>query len=285
MLDVLELDLRAGRRGRLDRIAGTLEHGGLLLLPGYGFPLREDEKVFFTGTIANGTSKNLSFDPRDGRLGGGRFSAEAASGLAGMMARYADMAEDLVHELVPGYAAALQRTKTSFRPVEARGRDLSPRKDDRRLHVDAFPSQPVQGRRILRVFTNVDPHDHARRWQLGEPFARRFCGRIRWMLPGAAYLFEMLGITKGRRSSHDQAMLQLHDLAKLDLDYQHSAPRTSLDLPSGASWIVFTDAVLHAALAGQFAFEQTFLPPVEAMRDEALSLLRILERLTQRRLV
>ena len=51
----------------------------------------------------------------------------------------------------------LQKKRTSFRPGAIETRALSPRKDDKRLHVDAFPSSPVQGRRIFRVFTNAHP--------------------------------------------------------------------------------------------------------------------------------
>ena len=80
-------------------------------------------------------------------------------------------------------------------------------------------------------------------------------------------------------------MLALHDLAKLDDDYQRTAPRREAAYTSGASWVVFTDAALHAAMGGQHALEQTFLLPVEAMADPDGSPLRTLERLTGRRLV
>ena len=37
------------------------------------------------------------------------------------------------------------------------GRRTSWRKDDTRLHVDAFPTRPMRGRRIMRLFSNVHP--------------------------------------------------------------------------------------------------------------------------------
>ena len=51
----------------------------------------------------------------------------------------------------------VKRARTSYRPQPAVGRDVSWRKDDSRLHVDAFPSRPNRGERILRVFSNVNP--------------------------------------------------------------------------------------------------------------------------------
>ena len=69
---------------------------------------------------------------------------------------------------------------------------------------------------------------------------------------------DRLGVTRGRRSLYDEMMLSLHDAAKRDADYQKSAPHTALEFPPGSSWLVYTDQVLHAALAGGFALEQTF---------------------------
>jgi hypothetical protein len=43
--------------------------------------------------------------------------------------------------------------------------------------------------------------------------------------------------------------------------------------------------VSHAAMAGQYQLEQTFLLPVDAMLDGERSPLRVLERLKERALV
>jgi len=95
---------------------------------------------------------------------------------------------------------------------------------------------------------------------------------------------QALGITRGRRTDYDQMMLQIHDRMKADDRYQASAASTQLKFPAGSTWIVQTDAVSHAALSGQFMFEQTFLLAVEGMRDPSRSPLRILEGLAGRRL-
>jgi hypothetical protein len=79
-------------------------------------------------------------------------------------------------------------------------------------------------------------------------------------------------------------MLQLHDRMKQDESYQSSSPQEQVDLPAGSTWLTFTDQVSHAAMAGQYQFEQTFLVPVSAMLDEHRSPLRILERIKGRRL-
>ena len=82
-------------------------------------------------------------------------------------------------------------------------RKQSVRADDRRLHVDAFPSRPNYGERILRVFTNVNPDGEPRVWRVGEPFedvAPRF-------LPRAETLRGLAGQAAGR-AARDQVAAQ-----------------------------------------------------------------------------
>jgi 3-deoxy-D-manno-oct-2-ulosonic acid (Kdo) hydroxylase len=172
--------------------------------------------------------------------------------------------------------------------VEIAGRASSWRKDDTRLHIDAFPATPVQGRRILRVFANVNPQGRPRSWRVGDRFdavGRYFAPALRMPVPGAGAVLSLLKITKTPRSPYDALMLQLHDRMKEDTAYQQSAPQTAFDFPAGSAWMAFTDAVSHAAMAGQYQLEQTFLLPVDAMLDEQQSPLRVLERLKGRPLL
>ena len=203
------------------------------------------------------------------------------------MRRFSDSAAALARALAPRYAGATLRGRTSFRPAEIAGRVTSWRHDDTRLHIDSFPATPVQGKRILRVFTNVNPNGRPRSWCVGEEFesvARRFAGALRIPLPGTAAVLRLLRLTKSTRSPYDALMLQLHDRMKGDAAYQADAPRTRVDFPAGSTWMAFTDQVSHAALAGQHQLEQTFLLPVDAMIDRERSPLRVLERIKGRRL-
>jgi hypothetical protein len=271
-----------------EEILAALEAGGLVRLEGCAFELEPAEQALMDPKVSDGKSKNVSYDPASGRLGGSSLEGEDRRLLAAMIARYAVWAESLVRRLLPAYGPRLETARTSFRPRPIGGEALSPRKDDRRLHVDAFPSQPVQGRRILRVFTNVDPDGEARVWTLGEGFeayARRFLPPSDAGAPMRRWLEERLGLTRGRRTAYDRMMLALHDRAKADEAYQATAPRRRLEFAPGDTWLVFTDAAPHAALAGKNAFEQTFLVPVESLKDAAASPLRTLERLSGRALV
>jgi hypothetical protein len=275
-----------GPKDPKDQAALLLEHGSVLLLPELVFDTAGYEAVMFADVSDEG-AKNVSYNPATGELKGTTAQGAEREQLTQIVARYAAWAESLVRELLPAYAASLQVGRTSYRP---RGADhnLSKRKDDRRLHLDAFPANPVQGRRILRVFHNVNPNGESRFWRVGEPMAdhaARFLGKTRPMAPGAGLLMQGLGLTKGRRTPYDHLMLQLHDLSKEDDAYQAEAPHQDVSFPPGSTWLVFTDGVVHAALGGRYAFEQTFYVPVSAMVDPPASPLKTLERLTGKALV
>ena len=261
-----------------------LEHEGLVILD-QGFALRPDEHECLTFGGASG-AKNISLSP-DGLTVRG-VDAACHDPARRLMARYADWARAQVLGIAPTYAAALERGRTSLRNRAVSGEGLSPRKDDRRLHVDAFASQPTGGQRILRVFANINLDGEARHWQVGEPFAdhaRRWIGRARRPFPGEAWALHALGVTKSRRTPYDALMLALHDAAKLDPYYQREAPRRDVAFPAGSGWIVYTDSTVHAAVGGQYALEQTFYLPVGAMAHPEASPLRVLEGTVGKKLV
>ena len=260
---------------------------GRVLLAQLPFRVAPDEVFLLAPRIMGSERKNISLDPATAAISNTALDTAETAKLTTMMRRFGDAAEQMLRDLLPAYAAALQRARTSFRPAEIAGREYSPRHDDRLLHVDAFPSRPMRGHRILRVFCNVARDGAPRSWRVGEPFpdfAQQFLPRTRAALPGSAWLLERLGITKGRRSEYDRIMLGLHDAGKLDAAYQSAAPKADVAFAAGTTWLCFTDQVLHAALAGHCALEQTFHLPVAAMAHPERSPLRVLERLAGRAL-
>jgi hypothetical protein len=269
-----------------DAFAVRLETEGLVVLDGRNFVLTSAEADLLDPRHGDGRAKNISLG-----VGGVRGAAEgdpASDRLEGLMARYRDWARETLCDLAPRYRPGLETGRTSLRTRDVAEGAKSLRKDDRRLHVDAFASQPTGGRRILRVFVNVNPHGEARVWRIGENFeahARRFAPSARRLAPGEAWLLDTLGVTRARRTGYDQLMLQIHDGAKLNEAYQASAPARQVDFPAGAAWIVYTDSVVHAAIAGRFALEQTFYLPLEVMAAPEAAPARVLERVTGRALL
>ena len=269
-----------------ETLARTLEAGGILVLPRLAFAFEPAEERFLDARWSDGRAKNISFD--SGKIKGARGAPEELADLGRMIARFANCASELIAALFPRYAPHQKRARTSFRPQPASGRDVSWRKDDARLHVDAFPSRPNRGERILRVFCNVNPRGEDRVWRIGERFetmAERFLPRVRKMRRIEPSLLAVLRVTKGRRSEYDHLMLGLHDCAKFDIDYQRTSPQQEVRFAPGTTWICYSDQVMHAAMGGQFMLEQTIHLPLSALYRPELSPLCILERIAGHPLV
>jgi hypothetical protein len=267
-------------------VAEALEAGKVAFAPQLHFELTAQERRFLSPACLDGKSKNISYRPVTGALQGTSSTGTERGELTEMLRRYYECSSALMRALCPEYRDKLTAGFTSFRPAEIAGRATSWRKDDTRLHVDAFPSRPLQGLRIMRIFTNVNP-SAPRMWRVGEHFeqvAWRFVPEIPGPVPGSAWLLHRLRVTKTLRTPYDHLMLGIHDRMKADEIYQRQCEQTELPIPPGATWACFTDSVSHAAMSGQFAFEQTFYLPVEAMREPSRSPLRVLEGVTGRRL-
>jgi hypothetical protein len=277
-----------GDEGPTRGVEDVVEAGRVLAFPNLPFALAESERRFLDPRWADVKAKNVSVRWPSGELRGAVGAADDLHALRAMIVRFAEQSEALALRLFPHYRGHLRRGNTSFRPTDVAGRVRSWRQDDTRLHVDAFPSNPMQGTRLLRVFSNVNPNGEPRRWRVGEPFeahARRYLASIKPPLPGSAWLMERTGITKRRRTEYDHLMLQLHDRMKADTHYQREAPQETFAFAPGSAWVCFSDQTVHAAMSGQHMLEQTFHLPVQRQYNREASPLAILTRLRGRPLV
>jgi 3-deoxy-D-manno-oct-2-ulosonic acid (Kdo) hydroxylase len=269
-----------------DKAVRGLEEGKVLFFPRLSFPLLDSEYTFLSPQTVH-RSKNVSFDPKTGNVGGTGVIGFKLNELRDLMDRYATASGQLVHELLPAYRVGIRQGRTSLRPVEIEGRQSSWRKDDTRLHVDSFPSTPTQGKRVLRVFCNVNHQNRPRVWRIGEPFkavAHRFWPK----LPASSWIrstiLSMIRATKGARTPYDHYMLQLHDRMKEDQVYQAHAQQIVHAFPPGSTWICYTDQVSHAALSVIHQLEQTFYVPVSCLVQPQTAPVRVLEGLAHRKL-
>lgn len=279
-------DWDASTQGAGD-LASLIEDGQVIYLPRLRFELQATETRFLSPNWLDGGSKSVYCKGKERQLRGTAATGPDRDALQAMVERFGRQASRLVHALFPEYVAHLKLANTSFRPSEAAGRQQSWRHDDTRLHTDAFPSQPLQGSRILRVFTNVHPAGKPRVWRIGEPFpqmADRFLPHVGRPVPGKHWLLEKVHFTKSRRTEYDHIMLRFHDLQKADLAYQRTCPQQHFAFPPGSTWICFSDQVLHAVMEGQFLFEQTFHLPASGQQCRERSPLGVLEKMTGRRL-
>ncbi|MDP4024364.1 Kdo hydroxylase family protein [Methylobacterium sp. NEAU 140] len=260
-------------------LARALEGGAVLLFPDLPFPFNDFERRFTERPFADGKAKNVNIRGEAAELRGAAGTPEEQEALRQLLIRYRAFSRDLIGRYLPDYADRVDLAGTSYRPFDVDRRKLSWRRDDTRLHVDAFPSNPLGERRILRVFRNINPAGEPRRWRVGEDFgsmAERFLPRLPGYSPLSARLLALLKITKAKRSEYDHLMLHLHDALKRDEAYQAQGPQADVDFLPGQTWVTFSDLVMHGAMGGRYMLEQTAYLPVAAQADPSLSPQRIL---------
>ena len=270
-----------------EALIAALEAGKVLYFPRLAFQVRPAERRLLAPSVLAPDVRNISLDA-NGRLKGVAGDEAMQHDVSAMIGRFRAQAQQLIHGLLPHYTPALRLAPTSYRPVQVETRTQSWRADDKRMHVDAFPSRPNYGERILRVFTNVNPEGVPRVWRVGEPFetvATRFLPSAKPYVRWQARLLRTLRVTKALRSEYDHLMLQLHDAMKSDLDYQANGPQQRVPFPPGSVWVCFSDQTSHAVMSGQYMLEQTFHLPAARQYNPDSSPLAILSRLTGRTLV
>ena len=270
------------------RSAEALEAGQVLFLPGFRFPVPGSYQPLFSPTILHKHSKIVSYSPVTRKLHETGRMGRSLSLLQEMMAGFAEFARKTVTRLLPIYRTGLVPGRVNFRPIEIETRPMPWRKDETRLHIDAFPSSPVHGNRILRLFCNVNPASQTHLWRIGEPFeqtARRFLPSIKPPFPFSTTALMLTSTTTSRRTFYDHIMLCLQDRMKRDQRYQAEAEQAKVEFSAGSTWLAFTDQVSHAPMRGQYQLEQTFLLDINRLHDPSTAPLHVLEKLKGRKLV
>ena len=285
---IVEIDFTDWREARSQPDwTAAVEAGKVLHFPRLGFDLQPAETALLREDMLKPGTRNVSLGA-DGVLKGAAGSAAEQEALGAMVGRFRRQALQLIDGLLPEYRGQLRVAPTSFRPKQVETRAQSVRADDQRMHVDAFPSRPSYGERLLRVFTNLNPHGVPRVWRVGEDFetvARRFLPQAKPYRLWQARMLNAVHATKSLRSEYDHLMLQLHDLMKFDEDYQKNGTQLTMPFAPGSVWVCFSDQATHAVMSGQYMMEQTlYLPPGREVNPQS-SPLAILTRLVGRPLV
>jgi hypothetical protein len=282
---------------------GLLEDGEILVFASPPFDFPDADREFLLSQKQSGLKvhKNVSYRPLEDALRGDACeSAEDNQRLHEVMRRYSGQVTKFVDIFFAPYSSYRKLDFASFRPLEEKGRDLSTHKRNDLMHVDAFPSRPTHGDRILRVFTNINP-SRPRVWETTDKFdklvksfaddaglpgfAKRSGSVGEKLRKTIAPVMRTVGIKGLNRSAYDEFMLSFHDYLKENQEYQNKWERIHLEFPPGSTWMVFTDQVPHAAISGQFMTEQTFIVPLEAMVTPERCPLRVLEAHCGRALV
>ncbi|MGC1905919.1 MAG: Kdo hydroxylase family protein [Candidatus Acidiferrum sp.] len=278
-------------RGR--GLCGELEAGNILYFPRTPFAFPEDDLKFLLGLKQTDASfhKNIAYRPAEDRITGLDKTAQGpeVERLRAIVSGYSKRSTEFLAQLLPPYAGKWRLDFASYRPLEEQGRPARLRARNDLPHVDAFPTRPTNGDRILRLFTNINPAQN-RVWITSQTFdviGPQFAKMLG--LPGKRGANPLARAWRGiasathlpgaNRSPYDNFMHRCHNAMKESGEFQESCPKQRWEFPPHSTWIVFTDSVSHAVLQGQYALEQTFIVSRDAMVRPENSPLRILERL------
>jgi hypothetical protein len=255
-----------------------LEQGGIEYFATCPFPIEQGDDLQFLleQRLASRAHKNISYDPRSGRLGGFlQTSPEQTDRLRALLADFQRNASTWLASVLPRYAKTWRLDQVSYRPEEEATRKLRLKARNDLLHVDAFPSRPTNGYRILRLFVNINPSE-PRVWCTSLPFAQLLerygkevglpssfrPGWVRQVRRGIVGLFSP---KIRKRSPYDEFMLRFHDFLKANDVFQVRGPKRYWSFPPGSTWMVFTDVASHAVLRGRYALEHSYFISPESL--------------------
>ncbi len=270
-----------------------LEAGHILRFDGVPFDLPQQTREFLLAQKQSGSRlhKNISYKPASDGLSGVSSDAGAdRQRIQQIMRDYSAEVTRFVSAFLSPYAGQCKLDYASFRPLEEKGRDLPLHKRNDLMHVDAFPTRPTRGGRILRVFTNIHPTE-PRIWRTAHPFhviapqyapsagLERFASRSRAPLRSIARAVRR-SMCLADRSSYDEFMLHFHDWLKENSEFQQNGIAATEEFSPGSTWMVYTDGVPHAALSGRFALEHTYIVAREALVAPEMAPINVLEKLS-----
>lgn len=279
-----------------------LEEGDILYFPETPVLIPPDDLAFLLGQQQTDSSlhKNIAYKPNIDKLSGvdtKTADAAAVQRLQRIMRAYSQHVVEFLTGFLSPYRAKWRLDYASFRPQEEQGRDLPHRRRNDLLHTDAFPTRPTYGARILRFFNNIHP-TRTRDWVVGDPFAtivKQFAPEQIAPAPDSSLSRAAKGVGRAvglgaaipsiKRSPYDEFMMRFHNFLKENSRFQADCAKYPWQFRSGSSWMVYTDTVPHAVLAGQYALEQTLLVEPDALVTPETSPLKVLEKMAGTALV
>jgi hypothetical protein len=247
-----------------------------------------DDLAFLFGQRLHGPHKSISLDPQAGRTVGFPRPAPQAQRLQQILRGFGESATAWLADLLPRYARCWRPERVNFHPEEEATRCLRLSARNDLLHLDAFPSRPTGGWRILRLFVNINSTD-PRIWITSETFAEllaRYGKEVGLPRAGEDSLAwqlgqRMLGLFRPggrRRSVYDRFMLRFHHFLKMNEKFQERCRKRFWSFPPGSAWLVLTDAVSYAVLRGRYALDRTFFVAPEGLVLPELSPPVLLQR-------
>ena len=239
--------------------------------------------------------KNVSYHPERDRLHGVKYNLALRERAHRELKAHSRNVEAFLHATIPALTEGWTVGTSSFRPIEEKGRTLSPHASNELVHVDAGAYGATHGDHILRFFVNVNPTTD-RVWATKGAFPhlyerygaaagiagpqaleQRALDHLRTRLLEGLVKLGVKEAIIADSSPYDRLMRRFHNYMKDTPEFQNRQDDyEELLFAPFSAWMVFTDTVSHASVSGQHALVNTFLVRLAACRYPHLAPINIL---------
>ncbi|HUN73075.1 MAG TPA: Kdo hydroxylase family protein [Steroidobacteraceae bacterium] len=275
-----------------ERIATLLETNHIVYFPRCPIPLPDAATLRFLRSELPSRLrlKNVSYHPEADRLTGLEADAATRDRVTAVLREHLRGVTSFLQRVAPDLAAGWTVGTCSFRPIQERGRNLKAHASNELVHIDAGAYGATHGDRILRFFVNVNEGEdrvwaskgsisdllerHGRDAGLLEPTGH-LKRRIEKGVGDHAFSALIGGLARVNplarvldSSPYDRAMRRLHNYMKDSATFKaDQRGYEEIRFPPNSAWVVFTDGVSHASIAGQFALVTTVIVRRQALRQ------------------
>jgi len=284
-----------------DVMGDALERGDIVHFPRCPIELPDESDLQFLreGVAGRLRNKNISYHPETDSVPGLRAEPDLVARAQRILKQHAGRVEAFLARTMPTLTRDWTVGTSSFRPIQEKGRDLSPHASNELVHFDAGAYGRTNGDRILRFFVNVNPVEDrvwATRGAFPDVYAR--FGRAAHVTPdtrrraslepgaldrlrtGFLRTIAAAGLPQAMlidSSPYDRTMRQFHNFMKDEPAFRDDmSSQVEIRFAPFSAWMVLTDMVSHASLSGQYALVNTFLLRLRNCRLPDLAPYRIL---------
>lgn len=284
-----------------DELGDALERGEIVHFPRSPIELPGEADLRFLREELPGRlrNKNISYHPETDSVPGLKAEPGIVARVEGILKQHAGRVEAFLQRVMPTITRDWTVGTSSFRPIQEKGRNLSPHASNELVHFDAGAYGRTNGDRILRFFVNVNPVED-RVWATRGAFPQVYArfGRAAHVTPdtrrrvslepgaldrlrsGVLRAVAAAGLPQAvliDSSPYDRTMRQFHNFMKDEPGFRdNTSEEVEIRFAPFSAWMVLTDMVSHASLSGQYAFVNTFLLRLAQCRLPHLAPYRIL---------
>lgn len=271
-------------------LADRLENSEIVCFPICPFALPAGADLqFLLDQRVGGSARHIVYEPASAEIHHAACSERTdLARLADLMEEFRRQATGWLGGILGSYAPAWQLGTATLRPEEEATRRLRFSQREDLLHIDPFPDGASRGRRLLRLFVNLNPTE-PRVWatsdglvrlleRFGDELGTPFQEHSSWAWQVRQGVLGLLDARQRGRSAADEFLVRLEGFLKANDHFQERGPKRFWHFAPGSAWLAMTDGLSHAVLRGRHALEMSlFIDPVTLALPE-LAPTRIVEQ-------